>query len=519
MLVAALGCSGERDSLAEPLRPTLGISTSLTADASRIERGSTISTNVTVVRGGGYTGVLTLSATGAPTGVTVSFAPAALSGTNTGTVASIAADTNVAPGAYPVTVMASGEGVSSASTTVTLTVTANGSTANMNWTFCNPDWFPVWFAYQNGPNGTWTRVEPTGTTNRNYAFRIDKDGAYAYVRVRPGGSAIVSVSYVTLPANYYAPPQKCPDTDTPPVTKTLAGTVAGLDSGQYGLIFLGGGGATAYANGPITMRDVAEGTADLFAYRSAFDQQTFDQILDRMILRRQVNAATTIDQILDFEGGDSFAAASAPYTITNRNGEYLNTYAEFHTARGIAANYSLTSNSSSDTTIVYGVPAERTVAGDVHVMHIYARSDAVGRGLFQYTREIKAQTLRLSDPLDLPRIATLGSAPYRRFTASGAWQNDYRSGVSLTYERATGNGNVWSLSTSPEYGGGNSSTWNVTMPDFSTVSGFNPAWGLGDGPAKVTLYGSGVFPATPSWTGIWRDGDMLRYASRTFTLP
>ena len=84
---------------------------------------STISTSVS----GGFNSGIVLSASGQPSGVTVTFSPSSIAAPGSGSsTMSIAVGSTVATGTYPITVTGSGGGITH-TTTVSLTVTAPGS--------------------------------------------------------------------------------------------------------------------------------------------------------------------------------------------------------------------------------------------------------------------------------------------------------------------------------------------------------------------------------------------------------
>jgi uncharacterized membrane protein len=95
----------------------------LGASALTIVQGQSATVNVDVTRGGGYAGAVALTLSGAPSGLTHSFAPASLLGSATSTL-TITASANIAPGDYQLTVTGSGSGVQDASATLAVTVEA-----------------------------------------------------------------------------------------------------------------------------------------------------------------------------------------------------------------------------------------------------------------------------------------------------------------------------------------------------------------------------------------------------------
>ncbi len=66
---------------------------------------------------------------------------------------------------------------------------ASGSATSFNFTNCEANQMPVWFAVQNA-SGPWTRVTPT---NNTFTFTIATSGAIAMV-VQDGASHETSVT-------------------------------------------------------------------------------------------------------------------------------------------------------------------------------------------------------------------------------------------------------------------------------------------------------------------------------------
>lgn len=123
MVLGFAACSGGSDSgdpPTTPPTPTLGVQ--LSSSAGTVARGASATTTATITRGGNYTGTVTLSAANAPSGVTVTFAPATLSGTTTSATATIAVGATAAPGTANLTISAAGSGVTTATSTYSLTV-------------------------------------------------------------------------------------------------------------------------------------------------------------------------------------------------------------------------------------------------------------------------------------------------------------------------------------------------------------------------------------------------------------
>ncbi len=98
---------------------------SASPSALSIPQGSQGSSTITTTVSGGFNSGIGLSATGVPSGTTVSFNPSTIPAPGGGTAAmTIAVGANTATGSYPITVTGSGGGISQ-TTTVTLTVTVS----------------------------------------------------------------------------------------------------------------------------------------------------------------------------------------------------------------------------------------------------------------------------------------------------------------------------------------------------------------------------------------------------------
>ncbi|HUF13683.1 MAG TPA: hypothetical protein VMN78_11325, partial [Longimicrobiales bacterium] len=99
------------------------ISVSLGGSTISIAQGANGTVDITVTRAGGFTGAVTLTVNGAPSGVTATVQPSALSAGVTAALLDFVIGAAVAPGTHTLTVRASGQGVSDATATLTLTIT------------------------------------------------------------------------------------------------------------------------------------------------------------------------------------------------------------------------------------------------------------------------------------------------------------------------------------------------------------------------------------------------------------
>ena len=102
-----------------------GFTLSASPGAVSVARGSSGGSTITSTVSGGFDAAVTLSASGMPTGVTVGFSPASITGTGSATLTFTVASSTAA-GTYSITVMGS-SGSTTSTTTVSLTVTGTAA--------------------------------------------------------------------------------------------------------------------------------------------------------------------------------------------------------------------------------------------------------------------------------------------------------------------------------------------------------------------------------------------------------
>lgn len=484
-----------------------------------VVQGQTALTTVNIARAGGFTGAVTLSASGLPAGTTATFTPEVAAGTQAQLGLVVGAATPA--GSYPVTVRAQGAGVREATTTLTLTVTPASSGGNtVNWTFCAPERFPVWFAYQTGTSGAWTALTPTGSSTRAYAVPASTVGAVAYAIPRAGGGADVFVSYLTAAELGFQASNECVGSRR---TKSLTGTVTNVPAGALSFVSVGGSGTLiASPATTFTLSGVADGLTDLVAFRSAPSVGNVGVQADRGILRRNVDyTAGSSIPTLDFNGNESFAVATANVSVLNAGGDQVSLATLLLTTNGVAGPLTTaTQPVAIATQRVFGVPRAQLLNGDQHQIQAVAVNSAgpttSTRSVTLFNRELSDRTVALGAvlPTFVPAIAA--TAPYRRLSLSGLWQADYGDVMAVQYLQQP---NTWTVSVSRGYAGG-SANWTLAMPDLSGVAGFNTAWGLGSGSIGYTVIGSGGTQGGLSGGGgTFAEGASFRQALRTGTLP
>lgn len=103
--------------------PASSIALSIAPSALTIQTGASGTATATLVRTN-FTGDVTLTSTGAPAGMTVTFNPATLTGTTLTSTVTVVVGATVAAGVHPITLTGAGTGVANATTVLTVTVTA-----------------------------------------------------------------------------------------------------------------------------------------------------------------------------------------------------------------------------------------------------------------------------------------------------------------------------------------------------------------------------------------------------------
>lgn len=121
VLVAFAACSTESNPTNPDPDPTLSLSISPTT--ATVQQGGSTTFDGTATLGGSFSGTVTFTVTGLPSGVTVTVGGATVSGNTATATITIDVDAGVAAGSYPGTVTASGGGLT-ATQTYTLVVVA-----------------------------------------------------------------------------------------------------------------------------------------------------------------------------------------------------------------------------------------------------------------------------------------------------------------------------------------------------------------------------------------------------------
>ena len=127
-IVAACSKSDKTTGTTDPGTGTIAVAfTQLTGQAST---GTPATLGATLTRTGNYTGAVTLTMEGLPTGVTASFDPSILTGSTLSSIVTITVGSGAVAGISTLTLRGSGTNVSSATATIQLTVGVAGVNLN-----------------------------------------------------------------------------------------------------------------------------------------------------------------------------------------------------------------------------------------------------------------------------------------------------------------------------------------------------------------------------------------------------
>ena len=467
-----------------------------------IAQGFSAVATITVTRTLGFSGSVSFTVTGAPTGLTLSPAPASTTGTSSSF--GLAASGTVTPGAYTLTIHGTATGLAEQTATLGVVIGAAGSgNASIDFSACAASGKPIWLATQDG-SGPWTRG--TGVADV-YRFNVNAStGQVAWVTTS-GANAFTVHQLLRLHDALIAAPQLiC----TASGTKTVNGTLANLATGLAAKLYLGGSGTSQSVNGAFQISGVVDGNQDLVAYARS---TSTPGIADRVLLRRAVNIATggTLGTV-DMTGGESFAPIAATMTANGTlAGESTAYSVEYFTGAGsngcqLAVLYG--DNPTSGTFTAYGVPAAQQVATDFHALAFNASEAGGGavRTIIQYFHAFAATTVTLPAVLPTPVFTSVGG-PYRRLQAAFSMPADYGGTTQIQYGDASGPFRFVILTAD---GGAFGTQGGVlALQDFSGVAGWDNSWGPSAATSNWSLTGISTPPATAC-----QEGGKLAFSQR-----
>lgn len=470
--IVALGACGDGVT-ATADAPSVTISaTSVSLSAAAQDR---IAVDLVITRSAGFTGPVTLSASGLPAGVTAEFAANPVTG-DSATV-DIVVGAGATPGAYRFTLTATGSGVRDNSIAIDLLVTASHLT-RLAVAYCTAT-APAWVAAQDG-NGEWRRLLPEvqdGRTNFRRDFVTDRGGIVTATPFLDGALTVVNVLYGT-------PPELATVGDTNPIDcgggdpKDLFGSIAGLGADESALVSTGNILRASVPAGRTTfhLSGVPSGPRDLLASRTT--PADGGAAVTSLLLRRGVDLPDDADiGTLDLGSAEAFAPAVATVRVDGVVPEGVITGTRLRTGNSDLLLTNLTDAPTSAARPYWALPENRLQAGDLQVLRASTLGPSSENRVAElYFRSPTDRALALGPPLAAPTITAVSTSPSLRVRAEFAPQPEYDRSTSIVYEQGRSSAMVVVSMTSAY--AALADGFNLVMPDLSHVEGFEGAWTL-----------------------------------------
>jgi len=470
-----------------------------------VAAGGSTQVQVTIARLGGFVGGVSLAAAGLPAGVTAAFNPTTIAAGATTSTLTLTAVGGAAASSTSITVGASGAGVAPKSATLSLQVTSGGGSGSIAWTFCGLSGIPTWLAVQDG-NGPWNRVNGTNGT-----FRFDVGsprGGVAWVTQVAADQYELELFYGTREEIPLYGADICDGSEGS--GKTVTATVSGLQLTDMALLSLGGALPTVAPTSTspaVTFSNVPNGPVDLFAGVTGINLQTFSLTPRKFIVRRGLNpAAGSALQPIDFGSAEAFDPAQSALTVNNLGGQMLFTTVAVRTSGGAFA--PLYAGTGSN--LWYGLPANRIVAGDLHMVIASATAAVDELGPSRTTVRLAAQpqalAITLGPELTVPVAQSVAGVGQVRARAEYAIQANY-SRYWLADFQQNAAGRSATVHVTSGYRGNSSGTVALEVPEFDGVAGWTGTWGLRPGATTVwTVSASGWTQSGGTVAAPWVDG-------------
>jgi hypothetical protein len=348
--------------------------------------------------------------------------------------------------------------------------------------------FPVFFAYLNEGEG-WTRVN--GDAGRTFAFRAsDKVGV---AMVFDDGFGTFSTEVVFAKNEELEPLSGGACTELVG-SKTVDGSVAGVATGDFAWVSMGlNSELVSPPPSTFTLLDIANAPIDLIAHAGTV--QSTGDVPDAVIIRT-VPASTTALAPLDFNSNEAGIPSANTLNITGLSASEDNLIDVFFSTpttfdHPLFQSFSFT----SATQTIHHVPSTMTLAGDLHMLDVYATTtdNQAERGETQWYRNAANKSVSLGSPLSVPTVTSIDDSPVRLRTQLQL-QPEYNSFALVTFTQFTAT--VRSVTVIGTAGFFDSpSTWTLDVPDLTGVSGFPTASALQGGGTQteygVVAYGGG----------------------------
>lgn len=472
---------------------------------------------IDIVRNTGYTGAISFSTTGLPPTLAAIVTPTNVTG-NTASIGILNA--GVANGTYTATIRAVGVSGGGERTATIQIVVAPQTVGNITWRICSSaPRFPSYFVAFRDGTGPWTRSVPNDSGTAFGMNITSGTGSVAFVTV-DSGVARTTVHNYTQQELAAAAASDCrlyPNGST----RNVSGQVTPLTPSEQAIVSMGWWFASAAnpfnTTSTYQLLNLPSGPLDLVAMKQVTSAGV--PFPARGVIRRQVNPASgASNAVIDINGAESFATATATWTVGNANNEPFGITQHFITAGGTSAQMHIVPGFEATETVrtVYGVPASVSIGGDLHQVVLTIGTLAAKRATRQvitYMRTLADRSINFGPVMPAPTMTGVSASGTGLLRAQGTLPTEYASGVSL---------DVKSTGTRPRYATvfatrgylGAGTAYDVRMPDLTAVLGWDRNWNIrpgdvtewwvsGGGPILDYFDGRYIFSSTRTeWAGI-----------------
>lgn len=470
-----------------------GLSCTVTPASQNVVQGGSGSVNVTIVRQGSVTGVVTGQLKDDLGNVLSNFTIP--SGSNSATVPFTLPSPRAPGGPFTFTVTVTGPGGTPV-TTATFQVTITPSGGGLLIRFCN---------YNVGRTMIWGAYTFDFQSWIQSSVQTNAQGQYAEY-IAPSAGALISGAYVTDFGNntYATTYYKGTATELqtfgnnscapnfPVGGNTVAGNITGLLGTERSWATLGFQTHTSVANGSFNWTSIPNGTFNVFA--SAFNGSTGTPRTFK--LQRNVQIPTSGPIQVDLTTGDAPVTFTGVFTnVTQGDVFTTETGILMPPASGGFNGFTQgTAAGSSVTRSLPFVPANLIQTGDFHL--VFASDQATSgatRSYITYTNTASNMTVNLWGGITGVTDVCAASAPPFRMLVDATVPSQYQDYFEIEHHQTLSNGarSVFGYA-SPTYTGGGNINW--ATPGF-TGANYNPTWGLQGGSpitGSISAFGSNV---------------------------
>lgn len=490
-------------------------STDLVVRQPLVGAADSVTTTLTVTRLGGFSGPVSLAVSGLPIAIVPRVAPAQLASDENRATVTFAVSSSVTPGRYTATITATGAPAPEVTVPINLTVNA-AQVGVIDFRFCAGAGAPLWFAVLDSA-AAWKQVEPVVSV---YSFQLaGSRGSVAWVQPDTLGGFETRVLHASAVELQAIGANLCPP--TAPRNKSAFGSIAGAGLDPVTVTI----GTTTTSFTPTdtvgtryTMTGIPDGTVDLFAIRG-----TAGPIFraTRMVQQRFRNIPDgDFIGLIDFRSNEAFDPATPNVSLANLGADQATLAVRLSTANRtlVPALYADAATTTARRPVAM-VPAGLTIEGDVHHLVAATPDGASGsRSATSYASRAADQTLTFGPALNNPAVSVLGGPPYARLQFQVQLQPEYGRLVTGTYRQA-GAAPRRATITATAGALGAATRFDLALPDFSAVAGWNNQWAPQSGVrTDWTVQGNG-------WTGLsgilaapWVDGVTAQAADRKGSL-